>query len=41
MNGIALLSVLCVIFGKRMTWRLHIEMTEAKTFRIYKKKQAP
>jgi hypothetical protein len=24
-----------VIFDKRMTWRLHIEMTEAKAFRTF------
>jgi hypothetical protein len=24
-----------IIFDKRITWRLHIQMTEAKAFRIY------
>jgi hypothetical protein len=26
---------LCVIFNKRITWRLHIEMIEAKAFRTF------
>jgi hypothetical protein len=26
---------LCVIFDKRITWRLHIEMIEAKVFRMF------
>jgi hypothetical protein len=26
---------LCVIFNKRIVWRLHIEMTEAKAFRTF------
>jgi hypothetical protein len=28
-------NYLCVIFDKRITWRLHIGMTEAKAFRIF------
>jgi hypothetical protein len=29
-----------VIFDKRITWRLHLEMTEAKAFRTFIRMQA-
>jgi acetone carboxylase gamma subunit len=37
MDGLSLLSVkyLGVIFDKRITWRLHTEITEAKAFRTF------
>jgi hypothetical protein len=40
LNGRTILFVnhvkyLSVIFDKRITWRLHIEMIEAKAFRIF------
>jgi hypothetical protein len=40
LNGLNIPSInhvkyLCVIFKERITWRLHTEMTEAKTFRTF------
>jgi hypothetical protein len=35
MDGISRVKYLGVIFDKRITWRLHLEMIEAKAFRTF------